>query len=69
VLGALAEYERRWRPIVEEKQAVGRRAAGTFLPATRGALLLRRQFLRAASLPVMDRLLARRLAGKTGLTP
>jgi len=65
---ALAEYERRWRPLVEEKQAVGRRAAGTFLPETRRALLLRRVFLRAAALPGIDRLLARRLAGMTGLT-
>jgi 2-polyprenyl-6-methoxyphenol hydroxylase-like FAD-dependent oxidoreductase len=65
---ALAEYERRWRPLVEEKQAVGRRAAGTLLPETRRALLLRRVFLRAAALPGIDRLLARRLAGMTGLT-
>jgi len=65
---ALAEYERRWRPLIEEKQAVGRRAAGTFLPETRRALLLRRVFLRAAALPGIDRLLARRLAGMTGLT-
>ena len=67
-LTALAEYERRWRPLVAEKQAVGRRAAGTFLPETRRALLLRRVILRAASLPGIDRLLARRLAGMTGLT-
>lgn len=65
---ALAEYERRWRPLVEEKQAVGRRAAGTFLPETLRARLLRRVFLRAAALPGIDRLLARRLAGMTGLT-
>lgn len=65
---ALTEYERRWRPLVEEKQAVGRRAAGTFLPETRRALLLRRVFLRAASLPGTDRLLASRLVGKTGLS-
>jgi hypothetical protein len=55
---ALAEYECRRRPLVEEKQAVGGRAAGTFLPQTRRALLLRRVFLRAASLPGIDRLLA-----------
>ena len=67
-LAALVEYERRWRPVVAEKQAVGRRAAGTFLPDTRRALLLRRVFLRAASVPGIDRLLARRLAGMTGLT-
>ena len=68
VLTALAEYERRWSPLVAEKQAVGRRAAGTFLPETRRALLLRRLILRAALLPGVDRLLARRLAGKTRLT-
>jgi 2-polyprenyl-6-methoxyphenol hydroxylase-like FAD-dependent oxidoreductase len=63
---ALTQYERRWRPVVEEKQAVGRRAAGTFLPATRRQLLLRRLVLRLTSLPGVDRLVARRLGGGLG---
>ncbi|WP_438855046.1 FAD-dependent monooxygenase [Agromyces sp. M3QZ16-3] len=64
---ALGEYERRWRPVVEEKQAAGRRAANTFLPPDRFRLLLRRWALRASSLPVIDRLVMRSIAGGTGL--
>ncbi|MGR0219511.1 FAD-dependent oxidoreductase [Agromyces sp. ZXT2-6] len=64
---ALGEYERRWRPVVEEKQAAGRRAAGTFLPPDRFRLLLRRWTLRAAALPVIDSLVMRSIAGGTGL--
>jgi 2-polyprenyl-6-methoxyphenol hydroxylase-like FAD-dependent oxidoreductase len=64
---ALGEYERRWRPIVEEKQAVGRRAAGTFLPPDRWHLLMRRWALRAASLPGFDRVIVRAIAGGSGV--
>ncbi|MRX45313.1 FAD-dependent oxidoreductase [Agromyces kandeliae] len=64
---ALGEYERRWRPVVEEKQAAGRRAANTFLPPDRFRLLLRRWALRASALPVIDRLVMRSIAGGTGL--
>lgn len=64
---ALAEYERRWRPVVEEKQAAGRRAADTFLPPDRFRLLMRRWALRASALPVIDRLVMRSIAGGTGL--
>jgi 2-polyprenyl-6-methoxyphenol hydroxylase-like FAD-dependent oxidoreductase len=67
VEAALGEYERRWRPIVEEKQAAGRRAAGTFLPPDRWHLLMRRWALRAAALPVLDRVLVRSIAGGSGL--
>jgi 2-polyprenyl-6-methoxyphenol hydroxylase-like FAD-dependent oxidoreductase len=63
---ALTQYERRWRPVVEEKQAVGRRAAGTFLPATRRELFVRRLVLRLTSLPGVGRLVARRLGGGLG---
>ncbi|MFB9959803.1 FAD-dependent oxidoreductase [Agromyces bracchium] len=64
---ALGEVERRWRPVVEEKQAAGRRAANTFLPPDRFRLLLRRWVLRASSLPVVDALVMRSIAGGTGL--
>jgi len=64
---ALDEYERRWRPVVEEKQAAGRRAANTFLPPDRFRLLLRRWTLRASALPVIDSLVMRSIAGGTGL--
>ena len=61
---ALAAYERRWRPIAEEKQRVGRSAARWFLPASRTQLLARRAMLRIARLPAVDRLIATGLAGK-----
>ncbi|GAA1056816.1 FAD-dependent oxidoreductase [Agromyces luteolus] len=67
VEAALGEVERRWRPVVEEKQAAGRRAANTFLPPDRLRLLLRRWTLRASSLPVVDSLVMRSIAGGTGL--
>ena len=64
---ALDEYERRWRPVVEEKQAAGRRAANSFLPPNRFRLLVRRFALRAAGIPVIDALVMRSIAGGTGL--
>jgi 2-polyprenyl-6-methoxyphenol hydroxylase-like FAD-dependent oxidoreductase len=39
---AFRAYERRWRPVVEKRQRAGRRAAASFLPRTRTALLTRR---------------------------
>ncbi|GAA2027520.1 FAD-dependent monooxygenase [Agromyces tropicus] len=64
---AMVEYERRWRPVVEEKQAAGRRAAGTFLPPDRWHLLMRRWALRGSSLPVVKTIVMRSIAGGTGL--
>jgi 2-polyprenyl-6-methoxyphenol hydroxylase-like FAD-dependent oxidoreductase len=64
VPGALAAFEDRWRPAVEAAQASGRRAAASFLPANRRALLLRRWVLRAAGVPGIDRLVARQLVGR-----
>jgi len=61
---ALAAYERRWRPVAEEKQQVGRSAARWFLPTSRSQLRARRAILRLARLPVIDRLMATSLAGK-----
>jgi len=61
---ALAEFERRWRPVVEEAQAAGRRAASSFLPANRAQRLLRRWIIRASHLPGIDRLIARRIVGR-----
>ncbi|WP_236804884.1 FAD-dependent monooxygenase [Arthrobacter sp. FW305-BF8] len=34
ISSALAEFERRWRPVVEEAKAAGRRTASSFLPET-----------------------------------
>jgi 2-polyprenyl-6-methoxyphenol hydroxylase-like FAD-dependent oxidoreductase len=61
---ALEEFERRWRPVVEDAQAAGRRAANSFLPANRTQLLVRRWIVRATHLPGIDRLVARRLLGR-----
>lgn len=61
---ALADFERRWRPVVEEAQAAGRRAASSFLPANRTQRLLRRWIIRATHLPGIDRMVARRIVGR-----
>ena len=61
---ALLEFERRWKPVVEEAQAAGRRAAVSFLPANRLQCLLRRWIIRATHLPGIDRTVARRIVGR-----
>ena len=61
---AFAEYERRWRPVVDEAQAAGRRTASSFLPANRAQRLLRRWILRATHLPGLDRLVAHQIVGR-----
>jgi 2-polyprenyl-6-methoxyphenol hydroxylase-like FAD-dependent oxidoreductase len=61
---ALAEYERLWRPVAEDKQRVGRAGARWFLPETAMQLRLRRAVLRMARLPVIDRSVAASLTGK-----
>ena len=65
VAEALARYERRWRPVAEEKQEVARKGARWFLPATQGRVRARRAALRAVRfLPGADRVLAAAIAGK-----
>ena len=59
--GVLAGFERQWRPVIEAAQASGRRAVWTFLPATARQRLVRRLVLRAATLPVINQLVARRI--------
>lgn len=61
---AVMGYERTMRTVVEEKQAAGRRAAGSFVPRTRFALGVRRCSLRLMVVPGLDRLIARSLIGK-----
>jgi 2-polyprenyl-6-methoxyphenol hydroxylase-like FAD-dependent oxidoreductase len=61
---ALARYQQLWQPVVEEKQRVGRRGAGWFLPASAGQLWLRRLAIRLGSLPGLDGLLGTALVGK-----
>lgn len=61
---ALEEFERRWRPVVEEAQAAGRRAASSFLPRNRAQLFLRRWIIRATHLPGVDRVVGRQIVGR-----
>ena len=58
---ALAGFSARWQLTVRSAQASGRRAAASFLPATRAGLLLRRWVIRSSSVPPLDRLIARRI--------
>ncbi len=69
IADALADYERLWRPVAEEKQASGRSAARWFLPRSALGLWVRRAALRlAAHLPMANRYVGAALAGKsTGL--
>jgi 2-polyprenyl-6-methoxyphenol hydroxylase-like FAD-dependent oxidoreductase len=60
---ALADYERVWRPVAEEKQEAGRAAAGWFLPSSAVGVHLRRLTLRLARLPFVDRFVTSRLIG------
>ncbi|WP_427885384.1 FAD-dependent monooxygenase [Kribbella sp. GL6] len=60
----MAEYERVWRPVVEEKQKVARSTARWFLPRSRWELVTRRVMLRVLRLPGLRTLLAPALAGK-----
>lgn len=62
---ALADYERRWRPVVVRKQRVGRSTADWFLPSGRGRLLMRRLAMRTARLPLLDLAYASALAGRS----
>lgn len=55
----LAEYERRWRPVVERTQRSGRRSASVFIPATPRQLRLQQIARRAVGLPGVSRLLTR----------
>jgi deazaflavin-dependent oxidoreductase (nitroreductase family) len=64
---ALARYEQVWRPVVEDKQRVGRRGAEWFLPKTAAQLWGRRIMLAAGSLPVLDRVIGTELLGKSNL--
>ncbi|GAA3432736.1 FAD-dependent monooxygenase [Kutzneria kofuensis] len=65
---AVAEYERLWRPIAEEKQRTARSGVRWFLPESTTQLRIRHFALRAARLPLVNRYVAGTLAGKsTGL--
>ncbi|PNI08702.1 FAD-binding monooxygenase [Arthrobacter sp. AFG7.2] len=65
ISSALTAFERRWRPVVEVAQAAGRRTASSFLPSNPAQLLLRRWIIRASNLPGIDRIVSRRIVGRT----
>ncbi|GAB3543523.1 2-polyprenyl-6-methoxyphenol hydroxylase-like FAD-dependent oxidoreductase [Actinopolyspora lacussalsi] len=60
----LGDYERVWRPVVEEKQRTARGGVRWFLPHTTAQLTLRRIVLGLSRLPGMHRLVARSQIGK-----
>ncbi|WP_158896139.1 FAD-dependent monooxygenase [Amycolatopsis anabasis] len=62
---ALARYEELWRPVVEDKQKIGRASARWFLPESTLQLRIRRAALRLARLPWIDRYVAATVAGKS----
>ncbi len=62
---ALADYERLWRPVAEEKQRTGRAGARWFLPESAAQLRVRRMMLRMTRLPVIDRIVAGTVSGKS----
>jgi 2-polyprenyl-6-methoxyphenol hydroxylase-like FAD-dependent oxidoreductase len=64
VEAGLQRYEETWRPLVTDRQAVGRRAARWFLPASQGQVLLRRAVLKLARLPGLDRAVTSSITGK-----
>jgi deazaflavin-dependent oxidoreductase (nitroreductase family) len=63
---ALAEYERLWRPVAEEKQKAGRAAAARwfFFPDAPLPQWIRRTVLRALLLPGVSRYVGATLAGR-----
>ncbi|GAA3884667.1 FAD-dependent monooxygenase [Saccharothrix violaceirubra] len=57
-------FERAWRPVVDEKQLVGRSGARWFLPSSPTRLWARRQALRLSRLPMVDRAVAHGMVGR-----
>jgi 2-polyprenyl-6-methoxyphenol hydroxylase-like FAD-dependent oxidoreductase len=64
VEAGLQRYEQIWRPLSTDRQAVGRRAARWFLPASRRQVRLRRVALKLARLPGLGRVVTTGIAGK-----
>lgn len=63
---ALLGYETEWRPVVEEKQRKGRAGTRWFLPSSPWQIRIRHLVLRCTRLPLIDRLVATALVGKSG---
>jgi 2-polyprenyl-6-methoxyphenol hydroxylase-like FAD-dependent oxidoreductase len=63
-IAGLENYERRWRPVMADKQHTARKGARWFLPRSPAQLRLRRAILALTRLPGVDRVVGRSLAGK-----
>lgn len=61
---ALTGYERLWRPVIDQRQRVARRAARWFVPGSPRQLRIRRTALRLAGLPGTSRLAGISPAGR-----
>jgi 2-polyprenyl-6-methoxyphenol hydroxylase-like FAD-dependent oxidoreductase len=61
---AFRRYQGQWMPVVDDRQAAGRRSARSFLPSSRYALFVRRAALRLLQLPGASRLVTSRIIGK-----
>ncbi|MEU5304315.1 FAD-dependent monooxygenase [Streptomyces noursei] len=66
---ALDRYEQSWRPLVTDRQRTARNAARWFVPDSTWQLHIRRAFLKATRLPVVNRYVGQVLAGKTTKLP
>jgi 2-polyprenyl-6-methoxyphenol hydroxylase-like FAD-dependent oxidoreductase len=62
-VAAFMAYERRLKPFVERVQRSAVRLGGWFAPRTRAGLWVRNELTRAAAIPAVSRLLARRMSG------
>jgi 2-polyprenyl-6-methoxyphenol hydroxylase-like FAD-dependent oxidoreductase len=60
---AITEFERAWHPVTLQRQRAGRRAAGSFLPATAAGVRLRRLVLRATSALRLETVLGSAVVG------
>ncbi len=65
VAAALARYELRLRPSIEQKQRAGRRIARWFVPESGWRLIVRDTVLRASSWPLASSILKRQIAGES----
>jgi 2-polyprenyl-6-methoxyphenol hydroxylase-like FAD-dependent oxidoreductase len=64
IADGLDRYEQLWRPVAEEKQLAGRKAARWFLPRSTMELRLRRVMLAMTAVPGVNRIVVGSLAGK-----
>lgn len=66
ISSALASFEARLRPLVDEHQKAGVSAARWFVPATRYSSFVRRTVIRLAKVPGMKRVISSAVVGRSG---